>query len=54
MDALHVDFTEVAGNFVRTVVDWYDKHAGFVLLIATAAFIAITESTVKYIVCYGD
>ena len=32
---LHIDFTEVNGKFVMTVVDRFSKHGWFVLLTAT-------------------
>ena len=35
MEGLHIDFTEVNGKFVMTVVDRFSKRACFVLLTAT-------------------
>ena len=37
MEVLHINFTEVNGKFIMTVVDRFSKHACFVLLIATDA-----------------
>ena len=37
MEVLPIDFTEVNGNFVMTVVDRFSKHGWFVLLTATDA-----------------
>ena len=37
MEVLHIDFTEVSGQFVMTVVDRFSKYAWFVPLRATDA-----------------
>ena len=37
MEVLHIDFTEVNGNFVMTVADRFSKRGWFVLLTATDA-----------------
>ena len=37
MEVLHIDFTEVSGKFVMTVVDRFSKYAWFVPLRATDA-----------------
>ena len=37
MEVLHIDFTEVNGKFVMTVVDRFSKRGCFVLLTATDA-----------------
>ena len=37
MEVLHIDFTEVNGKFVMTVVDRFSKRAWFVLLTTTDA-----------------
>ena len=35
MEVLHINFTEVNGKFLMTVVDRFSKHGWFVLLIVT-------------------
>ena len=35
MEVLHIDFTEVKGKFVMTVVDRFSKRGWFVLLTTT-------------------
>ena len=35
MEVLHIDFTEVNGKFVMTVIDRFSKHGWFILLTAT-------------------
>ena len=37
MEVLHIDFTEVNGKFVMTVVDRFSNRKWFVLLTATDA-----------------
>ena len=37
MEVLHINFTEVNGKLVMTVVDRFSKHGWFVLLTATDA-----------------
>ena len=37
MEVLHIDFTEVNGKFVMTVVDRFSKRGSFVLLTAIDA-----------------
>ena len=42
MEVLHIDFIEVNGKFVMTVVDRFSKHGWFVLLAATdARYVAV-------------
>ena len=48
MDALHINFTEVNGKFVMTVVDRFSKQGWFVLLTATDAR-SVTVAFVKRI-----
>ena len=37
VEVLHIDFTEVNGKFIMTVVDRFSKHGWFVFLTATDA-----------------
>ena len=49
IEVLHIDFTEVNGQFVMTVVDGFSKRAWFVLLINTDAK-SVAEAFFKRIV----
>ena len=52
MEVLHIDFTEVNGKFVMTVVDRFSKRGWFVLLTATDAR-SVAVAFFNKIVTYG-